>query len=188
MAATGSLASLRPLLKIPHVGSLLRLLIVLSAAADWHHGPPALESGRFRARLCPGHLQAGASEYRHGLPVRLYTSVVTDSCSNELVSIWDRAPPRYLSRDDNQKSAAEMQAIIGALSVNHRQLFSLIAQMQLDATSGGGRFDGIEKYTLLRERRAITICNSESKLDALLTEFITHNVRRCRPVAVMLFR
>ncbi|GFE52609.1 origin recognition complex subunit [Babesia ovis] len=95
---------------------------------------------------------------------------------NELVSLWERMPPRYVLREDNQKSAAEMHAVISALNVNHRQLFSLIAQMQLAECSSGKRFDGIEKYGLLRERRAITICNSESKLDALLTEFITHNL------------
>ncbi|ORM42037.1 Origin recognition complex subunit 2 [Babesia sp. Xinjiang] len=95
---------------------------------------------------------------------------------SELVSLWDRTPPRYVLREDNQRSAGELQAIIAALNVNHRQLFSLIAKIQLAECSSGKRFDGIEKYGLLRERRAITICNSESKLDALLTEFITHNL------------
>ncbi|CDR96118.1 ORIGIN RECOGNITION COMPLEX SUBUNIT 2, putative [Babesia bigemina] len=95
---------------------------------------------------------------------------------SELAALWDRSPPRIIARDETQKSATEMQAIIGALSVNHRQLFSLIAQMQLDGLKSRTRFDGVEKYGLLREPRAITICNSESKLDALLTEFITHNL------------
>ncbi|GBE62626.1 ORIGIN RECOGNITION COMPLEX SUBUNIT [Babesia ovata] len=94
----------------------------------------------------------------------------------ELASLWERTPPRFIARDENQKSATEMQAIIEALSVNHRQLFSLIAQMQLDGLRSRTRFDGVEKYGLLREPRALTICNSESKLDALLTEFVTHNV------------
>eukprot|EP00371_Babesia_bovis_P000109 XP_001608756.1 hypothetical protein [Babesia bovis T2Bo] len=95
---------------------------------------------------------------------------------SELLSLWEKHPPCYILREDQHKSASEMHAVISALNVNHRKLFSLIAEMQLAACSNGERFDGIEKYSLLRERRAITICNSESKLDALLTEFITHNL------------
>lgn len=99
-----------------------------------------------------------------------------DFCRKELLSTWDRIPPSYILTTETTKSADEVHGIISALSVNHRQLFSLIARIQLEECRRKGRFDGIDKYGLLRDHRAVTICNTENKLDALLTEFVTHNV------------
>ncbi|XP_954670.1 origin recognition complex-like protein, putative [Theileria annulata] len=94
----------------------------------------------------------------------------------ELISIWQNTPPNFFMNKKVQKSAAQIQTILEALSRNHQKLFSLIAQIQLEATKDTKKFIGIEKNSILHDSRAITICHNETKLDNLLTEFTTHDV------------
>ncbi|KAK1441684.1 origin recognition complex subunit 2 domain containing protein [Babesia gibsoni] len=151
LVAKGSLSGILPLTKVTNVrliGTMSHLRSGLAASA--------MLQGLKNCRLV--RLNTGL-DYRH-----------------EVISTWEHTPPSYIMTTENQKSPSEIQAIVSALSVNHRQLFSLIARMQLDECLATKSFHGIEKYGLLRDRRAITICNNESKLDSLLTEFITHNL------------
>eukprot|EP00375_Theileria_parva_P002882 XP_765563.1 hypothetical protein [Theileria parva strain Muguga] len=94
----------------------------------------------------------------------------------ELISIWQNTPPNFFMNKKVQKSAAQIQTILEALSKNHQKLFSLIAQIQLETTRDTKKFIGIEKNSILHDSRAITICHNETKLDNLLTEFTTHDV------------
>ncbi|UKJ87606.2 hypothetical protein MACJ_000041 [Theileria orientalis] len=96
--------------------------------------------------------------------------------TQELISLWQNNPPNFLVNKKVQKSTAQIQSILEALSQNHRKLFSLICQIQIEHLQVDKRFIGIEKNSILQDSRAITICHNESKLDNLLTEFTTHDI------------
>ncbi|KAK2197031.1 Origin recognition complex [Babesia duncani] len=95
---------------------------------------------------------------------------------NELIAYWDKHPPKFIIDEQAEINATELTAVLMALSQNHRKLFSLIARIQIESIKPDVKFLGIDKARILRDPRAATICNNESKLDSLLTEFTTHNI------------
>ncbi|AFZ80582.1 origin recognition complex family member protein [Theileria equi strain WA] len=126
-----------------------------------------------------GHLKNGSILYILNKYLMNYKFIYCDSgvdYRSELVSFWEKNPPKFIVNHEIQKSATEVQSVIEALSHNHRKLFSLVVQIQSEMMNNETKFIGIEKTSILRDPRAITICHNENKLDSLLTEFITHDV------------
>ncbi|BAM38561.1 conserved hypothetical protein [Theileria orientalis strain Shintoku] len=52
--------------------------------------------------------------------------------TQELISLWQNNPPNFLVNKKVQKTTAQIQSILEALSQNHRKLFSLICQIQIE--------------------------------------------------------
>lgn len=67
-----------------------------------------------------------------------------------------------------------IETILNALSINHKRLFKIIASIQLENLDKG--IYGVEKESLLQDKRIFTVGASSIRINSLLVEFVSHNV------------
>ncbi|GAW78892.1 origin recognition complex subunit 2 [Plasmodium gonderi] len=95
---------------------------------------------------------------------------------HEILRQWNKFLPEWVfnKKCEEVDVKKNIETILNALSVNHKRLFKIIASIQLENLEKG--IYGVEKESLLQDKRIFTVGASSIRINSLLVEFVSHNV------------
>ncbi|ETW37531.1 hypothetical protein PFTANZ_01713 [Plasmodium falciparum Tanzania (2000708)] len=95
---------------------------------------------------------------------------------HEILRQWNKFLPEWVfnKKCEEIDIKKNIETILNALSINHKRLFKIIASIQLENLDKG--IYGVEKESLLQDKRIFTVGASSIRINSLLVEFVSHNV------------
>ncbi|KJP89313.1 hypothetical protein AK88_00975 [Plasmodium fragile] len=95
---------------------------------------------------------------------------------HEILRQWNKFLPEWVfnKKCEEVDVKKNIETILNALSINHKRLFKIIASIQLENLEKG--IYGVEKESLLQDKRIFTVGASSIRINSLLVEFVSHNV------------
>ncbi|SBT74690.1 origin recognition complex subunit 2, putative, partial [Plasmodium malariae] len=95
---------------------------------------------------------------------------------HEILRQWNKFLPEWVFNKKCEEIDVKnnIETILNALSINHKRLFKIIASIQLENLEKG--IYGVEKESLLQDKRLFTVGTSSIRINSLLVEFVSHNV------------
>ncbi|CRG98023.1 origin recognition complex subunit 2, putative [Plasmodium gallinaceum] len=94
----------------------------------------------------------------------------------EILRQWNKFLPEWVFNKKSEEVDVKknIETILNALNINHKRLFKIIASIQLENLEKG--IYGVEKESLLQDKRLFTVGASSIRINSLLVEFVSHNV------------